>query len=93
MYIWSFILFLNPVTVAMQQLPSQEGEVCIRIPAMEQEKSVVQCTIYNSGFEPVRMIPLQGGHSKGIYTLQVRTLPPGAYVLQVGARRLDIHLE
>lgn len=93
MYIWSFILFLNPLTVAMQQLPAPEGHVCIRVPAMEQEQGTVQCTIYNSGFEPVRMIPLQGGHHKGIYTLQVKTLPHGAYVLQVGEQRLDIHLE
>lgn len=93
MYIWSFILFLNPLTVAMQQLPAPEGHVCIRVPAMERQKGAVQCTIYNSGQEPVRMIPLEGGHHKGLYTLQVKTLPPGAYTVHIGPQQLAIEVK
>lgn len=86
-------MFLNPISVAMQQLPAPQGYVSIRIPAMEQQKSTVQCTIYNSEQEPVRMIPLEGGHVKGVYTLQLKTLPPGNYVVHVGQQELKIHLE
>lgn len=93
MYIWSFILFLNPVTVAMQQLPAPEGYVCIRIPALEQQHDAVQCTIYNNRRVPVRMIPLEGGHRNGEYTLQVKTLAPGEYVVNVGQQQLKINLE
>jgi hypothetical protein len=93
MYIWSFILLLNPVTVAMQQLPSPEGYVSLRISELEQQRCTVQCTIYNSSMEPVRMIPLQGGHFKGEYTLQVKSLPPGAYSVRVGQQELDINLK
>lgn len=93
MYIWSFILFLNPASVAMQQLPAPRGYVSIRVPAMEQERNTVQCTIYNSSLEPVRMIPLEGGHYKGTYTLQVKTLPAGAYVMNVAGQELKINLK
>ena len=60
---------------------------------MEGSKGVVQCTIYNSAQEPVRMIPLEGGHHKGLYTLQVKTLPPGAYTVRVGQQQLTIELK
>ena len=93
MNIWSFVLFLNPLSVAMQQLPAPKGCVTIRIPAMERQKDIVQCTIYNSRHEMVRMIPLEGGHHQGLYTLQLKTLLPGTYLVRAGRQELAIELE
>lgn len=83
MYIWSLILFTFTHTATMRQLPSAPGVLCIEMPVLECQKGTVPCTIYNERLEPVRMVPLTGGHKKGVYTLQLKTLPAGRYVVAV----------
>lgn len=90
MYIWSLILFTFTHTVTMQQLPSAEGSLRIEVPSLAQHSGTVQCTIYNDQHEPVRMIPLAGGHKKGVYTLQLKTLPAGEYVVSVQQQMLAV---
>ncbi|MBO9154332.1 hypothetical protein ACFOTA_19110 [Chitinophaga sp. GCM10012297] len=77
----------------MQQLPSAKGHVRIQVPALAFEQGTVQCTIYDAGQMPVRMIPLEAGHERGVYTLQLATLPPGKYTVQVKERQLEVKLE
>ena len=79
MYIWSVLLFLFSGNPALRQLPAEKGTVCVCIGMMEREKGTVQCTIYDDQQVPVRMIPLQGGHKNGVYTLQLQSLPAGKY--------------
>ncbi|MRG44462.1 hypothetical protein GFS24_05025 [Chitinophaga sp. SYP-B3965] len=93
MYIWSLVLTMLTNNVALQQLPSVEGTVCIQVPVMEQQKGTVQCTIYDEQQVPVRMIPLEGGHKLGVYTLQLRTLAAGNYVVSVQDLRLSVKLK
>lgn len=92
MYIWSLVIFTFSHTVTMLQLPSAEGYLCIQVPALEKQAGMVQCTIYNDLLEPVRMIPLAGGHRKGVYTLQLRTLPAGEYTVMVKDQQLKVKL-
>lgn len=93
MYIWSLILFTftNPVT--MRQLPSAAGTLRIAVPVLAQEKGIAQCTIYDDRLMPVRMVPLTGGQEKGVYTLQLKTLPPGAYTVGVRQQMIAITIE
>ncbi|WP_343307593.1 hypothetical protein AAHN97_10700 [Chitinophaga niabensis] len=93
MYIWSLVLTMLTNNVVMQQLPSGEGTVCIQVPAMEQQRGTVQCTIYNEQQMPVRMIPLEGGHKKGVYTLQLHTLEAGNYTVSVQQLNLPVKLK
>lgn len=93
MYIWSLVLTMLTNNVVLQQLPSTEGTVCIQVPAMERQKGTVQCTIYDEQQVPVRMIPLEGGHKQGVYTLKLNTLAAGNYVVSVQQLSLPVKLK
>lgn len=93
MYIWSLILFTFPHTVTMRQLPSAAGTLRIEVPVLAQQKGTVQCTIYNDQLSPVRMIPLAGGQEKGVYTLQLKTLPAGKYIAGVQQQMIEIIID
>lgn len=93
MYCWSFILFIHMSVTDMQQLPAAKGHVRIQVPTLAYQQGTVQCTIYDAGQIPVRMIPLEAGHEKGVYTLRLASLPSGKYTVQVKERALEVELE
>ncbi|WP_120515876.1 hypothetical protein [Chitinophaga barathri] len=77
----------------MQQLPANKGRVRIQVPSLAFEQGTVQCTIYDAQQMPVRMIPLEAGHVRGVYTLQLASLPSGEYTVQVKGQQLAVKLE
>lgn len=93
MYCWSLIFFIHMNVSDMQQLPAGKGHVRIQIPALAFQEGTVQCTIYDAQQMPVRMIPLEAGHARGVYTLQLASLPSGRYTVQVKEKQLAVKLE
>ncbi len=90
---WSLIFFIHMNVTDMQQLPANRGQVRIQVPTLAYQQGTVQCTIYDAQQVPVRMIPLEAGHARGVYTLQLATLPAGKYTVQVKGQQLDVKLE
>lgn len=90
---WSLLFFIHMNVTDAQQLPSGKGQVRIQVPSLEFQQGTVQCTIYDAQQAPVRMIPLEAGHIRGVYNLQLATLPAGKYTVQVKGKTLDVKLE
>ena len=93
MHCWSLLFFIHMNVTDMQQLPAHKGALRIQVPSLAYQQGTVQCTIYDAQQSPVRMIPLEAGHARGVYTLQLASLPAGQYTVQVKGQLLSVKLE
>lgn len=80
---WSFLFFIHTHLTEPVLLPVNNNSVRIQVHSLETHAGMIPCTIYNGQNLPVRIIPLEGGHRKGVYTIRLSSLPEGEYSLQV----------
>lgn len=92
MLYWSFIFFIHTHLADPAPLLVNNDHLRIQVPSLEQHEGFIPCTIYNGHNMPVRIVPLEGGHRRGVYTLRLSTLPPGDYSLQVSNYKTSFRL-
>ncbi|WP_298712477.1 hypothetical protein [Chitinophaga sp.] len=92
MLYWSLLFFIHIHLTYPPQPVVNNGQLRIQVPSLETHAGMIPCTIYNGQNQPVRIIPLEGGHRKGVYTIRLHTLPEGEYSLQCGAYQTNFRL-
>lgn len=80
---WSLLFFIHIHLTVPELLAVQNDRLRIQVHTLETHAGMIPCTIYNGQVMPVRILPLEGGHRKGAYTIRVHSLPEGEYSLEV----------
>ncbi len=83
MQYWSLLFFIHLHLTDPELLTVNNDTLRIQVHTLETHAGMIPCTIYDGRDMPVRIIPLEGGHRKGAYTIRLNSLPEGDYSLQV----------
>lgn len=84
MHYWSILFFIHTHLTDAEMLAVNNDRLRIQVHTLETHAGMIPCTIYNGQDIPVRIIPLEGGHRKGAYTIRLQSLPEGEYSLEAG---------
>lgn len=83
MQYWSILVFIHTYLTAPSLLTVNNDSIRLKISTLEHQAGMIPCTIYNGQNMPVKIIPLDGGHRHGEYTIRLSALPDGEYKLRV----------